>query len=76
VKLARPLPLHPPLADARCYDGTMRWALATSLLLTLASAPAKEPRKVLPFIEDDYGKALSEARAKNLPLFIDAWAPW
>jgi len=46
------------------------------LLATLGAAPAKEPRKVLPFIEDDYGKALSEARAKELPLFIEAWAPW
>ena len=30
----------------------------------------------LPFVEDDYGKALAEARARKLPLFIEAWAPW
>jgi tetratricopeptide (TPR) repeat protein len=30
----------------------------------------------LPFIDDDYGRALSEARARGLPLFIDAWATW
>ena len=30
----------------------------------------------LPFIQDDYPKALAEARAKKLPLFIEAWAPW
>jgi hypothetical protein len=30
----------------------------------------------LPFVDDDYPKALSEARAKKLPLFIEAWAPW
>ena len=28
------------------------------------------------FIEDDFPRALREARAKNRPLFIDAWAPW
>jgi tetratricopeptide (TPR) repeat protein len=30
----------------------------------------------LPFIDDDYGRALSEARARGVPLFVDAWAPW
>jgi thioredoxin-like negative regulator of GroEL len=28
------------------------------------------------FIEDDYARARSEARAKGLPLFVDAWATW
>jgi len=32
--------------------------------------------KALPFVVDDYAKALSEARAQKLPLFIEAWAPW
>lgn len=31
---------------------------------------------MLPFIEDDYPRALAEARAKNKPIFVDAWAPW
>lgn len=30
----------------------------------------------LPFIDDDYARALAEARARKLPLFIEAWAPW
>ncbi|ADO68776.1 thioredoxin family protein [Stigmatella aurantiaca] len=30
----------------------------------------------LPFIEDDYGRALAEAKARGLPLFVDTWAPW
>ena len=47
--------------------------LATAALL-LALAPAHKP--ALPFIDDDYGKALAEARARNLPLFIEMWAPW
>jgi len=47
--------------------------LATAALL-LALAPAH--KTTLPFIEDDYPKALAEAKAKNLPLFIEAWAPW
>ena len=32
--------------------------------------------EVLPFIHDDYPRALAEARQKNKPLFVDAWAPW
>jgi hypothetical protein len=48
-------------------------ALATFALL-LAVAPAH--KTVLPFVEDDYPRALAEARERNLPLFIEAWAPW
>ena len=47
----------------------------------LAATPSKETppaasKKVLPFIEDDWDKALAEAKAKNVPIFIEAWAPW
>jgi hypothetical protein len=31
---------------------------------------------VLPFIADDYTKAVAAARAREVPLFIEAWAPW
>ena len=41
-----------------------------------ASSPPAAHREVLPFIEDDYPRALSEARARKLPLFIEVWAPW
>ncbi len=43
------------------------------LLLTAAPALAKE---VLPFIDNDYAKALAQAKKKNVPIFVDAWAPW
>lgn len=49
------------------------------LLITLAlvAAPfAVQAKEVLPFIENDYPKAIARAKAKNLPLFVDAWAPW
>lgn len=51
-----------------------RVTLAVVLLFgTLAAQPAK---RGLPFIEDDYPRALEQARARKLPLFIEAWAPW
>ena len=42
---------------------------------TAAAAPSGAAR-VLPFISDDYDKALAEARARKVPLFVEAWAPW
>jgi hypothetical protein len=34
------------------------------------------PSMALPFIHDDYPKALAEARTRKLPIFIETWAPW
>jgi len=30
----------------------------------------------VPFIDDDYAKVISKARAAKLPVFVEAWAPW
>ena len=46
--------------------------LAAVLLLIATSAAASE----LPFIEDDFTKAVARARANNVPIFVDSWAPW
>jgi len=52
----------------------MRKVLLTlTLLLAAAAARAKE---VLPFIENDYSKAIARAKTNKLPLFVEAWAPW
>lgn len=55
--------------------------LGASLLAGLPSSPraagvGTHSPSVLPFIEDDYARALAEARARKVPLFIEAWAPW
>jgi hypothetical protein len=31
---------------------------------------------VVPFIADDYTRAVAEARARKVPIFIESWAPW
>jgi hypothetical protein len=52
----------------------MKRTLAVALLLALATiAGAKE---VLPFIENDYTRAVTLAKSKNVPIFVEAWAPW
>ena len=42
----------------------------------LAVAPLAHAKEVLPFIDNDYAKAVAQARAKNVPIFVEAWAPW
>jgi thioredoxin-like negative regulator of GroEL len=58
---------------------------ATFALLVLAACgrasavrlpPPLEASTPIHFIEDDYARALSEARARGVPVFIDAWASW
>jgi tetratricopeptide (TPR) repeat protein len=51
-------------------------ACAASCAHAPEAPAAAHEEAVLPFIEDDYARALSEAKTKGLPLFIDAWAPW
>jgi len=43
---------------------------------TKSSASAKQTAMVMPWIEDDYGKAISEAKARKVPIFVESWAPW
>ena len=54
------------------YDPAVMRKLILTALLTLTALPAL----ALPLIENDYAKALERARTKNVPIFVDAWAPW
>jgi hypothetical protein len=45
-------------------------AIGAALLLMSVAAHA------LPFIEDDYAKAVARAKTKDVPIFVEAWAPW
>ncbi len=33
-------------------------------------------KPAVPFIEDDFGRALALAKERKLPVFIEGWAPW
>ena len=64
----------------------MRFTPAAVLVVAFAGVPtglrATSPavtsvaRHVLPFIEDDYSRALAEAKARKIPIFVECWAPW
>lgn len=42
----------------------------------VAGSALAAPKDVLPFIDDNYAQALAQARAKHVPMFVEAWAPW
>ncbi|NNE43084.1 MAG: hypothetical protein HKN12_02660 [Gemmatimonadetes bacterium] len=43
---------------------------------SLPEGGASQSHTVLPWITDDYAAALAEAKARDLPLFVESWAPW
>lgn len=45
-------------------------------VLALISASAIAATSNLPFINDDYPKALAAAKQRNVPIFVEVWAPW
>jgi hypothetical protein len=50
--------------------------LLAAAAVSIFVGASSERRSVLPFIADDYPGALARARAKKLPIFVEAWAPW
>jgi hypothetical protein len=56
--------------------GALAASPAVGARLAPGMADASSDVRPLPFLSDDYALALAEARARELPLFIEAWAPW
>jgi hypothetical protein len=50
--------------------------LTLAALLLAAALPALATKEALPFIENDYAKAVARARTQNVPIFAEAWATW
>ena len=46
------------------------------VLLGARAASATASATPLPFLQDDFAKALGEAKQRKLPLFVECWAPW
>lgn len=58
------------MAPGPGYSSEMH-PLALALLVAAAPAAGK-----LPFVHDDYPRALAEARARQVPIVVDVWTPW
>jgi len=52
-----------------------RTLLWISLLLAWTPAVRVDAAQ-LPFIQDDFGKARALATERQLPIFVECWAPW
>ena len=46
------------------------------VLLASAATPVPAQATSLPFIQDDFAKARSQALERKLPIFVECWAPW
>ncbi len=57
------------------YDRPMRLRNYTVLLVFLLAVPLSA-KEVLPWVENDYTKAVARAKAEHVPIFAEAWAPW
>lgn len=59
-------------------------AFALALVAVSGAAPAAaagkpdagRPAHVLPWIANDYEQAIALAKARKVPVFVEAWAPW
>ena len=50
--------------------------VATAGKTAATAGSTKAKASVVPFIEDDFDRALAEAKRRNVPLVVDAWATW
>jgi hypothetical protein len=56
-------------------EDVMRKFLLCLSLATVAALPTTSAAQ-LPFIQDDFAHARSEAIKRKLPIFVECWAPW
>ena len=68
------LPLALALTLAAAHAAEVKGKVTPVTKKTGARTPAQH--LVLPFIEDDYPRALELARQRKIPIFVDSWAPW
>ena len=54
----------------------MRKLSSAAILAATLATSGLSAKEVLPFIADDYPKALALARAEKKPIFLETWAPW
>jgi hypothetical protein len=63
-------------SGALALAGWMGLGAAVQAAPDVATSRDQAPPQAVPFIQDDYPAALARAKADDLPLFVEAWAPW
>jgi hypothetical protein len=53
-----------------------RFSIGIFLLTFISTAFGVAIASRLPFHNDDFGGALTEAKQRHLPMFVEVWAPW
>jgi hypothetical protein len=48
----------------------------SAALLALLLATQRAPAASLPFLHDDWPRALEQAKVSHRPLVVETWAPW
>jgi thioredoxin-like negative regulator of GroEL len=64
------------LLAAACASPPVRLAPPVHSQADRVAQPATTQQSSIRFVENDYPRALAEAKERKLPLFVDAWAPW
>jgi multisubunit Na+/H+ antiporter MnhG subunit len=65
-----PRPALLVVASLLALSGALATPRAAHAVTTAAAS------ETVPWIADDYAKALAEARARRVPIFVESWAPW
>jgi tetratricopeptide (TPR) repeat protein len=68
--------MNPTRALLLAFATTSLVASGSASAIAKTASHASYLPTVMPFIEDDYDRALARAKAENKPLFIETWAPW
>lgn len=55
---------------------TSRGAWAANVRADRGGAPRTAPAPALPWIADDYTRAVAQAKVRRVPIFVESWAPW
>jgi len=51
-------------------------SLAVAATSTTAASHGPAKKQVLPWIEDDWTRAVALAKQRKVPIFVESWAPW
>ncbi len=58
-------------------ENRMKFKLSIALLfITIVTTSFGAATNGLSFINDDFPKALAQAKQRKVPIFVEVWAPW